>query len=75
MSFYDQVLREIVAAFGAALLIGNGLALARRRADARSGRTARKGDELTQAPIGRTVAFMVLGAVMLVAGLGALIAL
>ena len=44
MSFYDQVLREIVAAFGAALLIGNGLALARRRADARSGRTARKGE-------------------------------
>jgi hypothetical protein len=75
MSFYDQVLREIVAAFGAALLIGNGLALARRRADARSGRAGRKGDDLTQAPIGRTVAFMVLGAVMLVAGLGALIAL
>ena len=74
MSFYDQVLRELVAAFGAALLIGNGLALARRRADARSGHTGRRNDELVQAPVGRTVAFMVLGAVMLVAGLAALIA-
>jgi hypothetical protein len=74
MSFYDQVLRELVAAFGAALLIGNGLALARRRADARTGATGRRGDELVQAPVGRTVAFMVLGAVMLVAGLAALVA-
>jgi hypothetical protein len=75
MSFYDQVLREIVAAIGAALLIGNGLALARRRADAKSGGAGRRADELTQAPVGRTVAFMVLGAVMLIAGLAALIAL
>lgn len=75
MSFYDQVLREMIAAIGAALLIGNGLALARRRADAKAGGARRKADELTQAPVGRTVAFMVLGAVMLIAGLGALIAL
>jgi len=73
MSFYDQVLRELVAAFGAALLIGNGLALVRRRADARTGHTGRRADELVQAPVGRTIAFMVLGAVMLVAGLAALI--
>jgi hypothetical protein len=75
MSFYDQVLRELVAAFGAALLIGNGVALARRRADARAAVGGRSGDELAQAPVGRTVAFMVLGAVMLIAGLAALIAL
>ena len=74
MSFYDQVLRELVAAFGAALLIGNGLALVRRRADAKSGGASRKADELAQAPVGRTVAFMALGAVMLVAGLAAMIA-
>lgn len=72
MSFYDQVLRELVAAFGAALLLGNGFALLRRRADARAARATQRGDELTQAPVGRTVAFMVLGAVMLVAGIAAL---
>ena len=75
MSFYDQVLRELVAAFGAALLIGNGMALVKRRSDARTHRAGKKADELEQAPVGRTVAFMILGAVMLVAGLGALIAL
>jgi hypothetical protein len=32
---YDQVLRELVAAIGAALFLGNLLALARRRSDAR----------------------------------------
>ena len=36
MSFYDQVLRELVTAIGAALFLGNVLALARRRADARA---------------------------------------
>jgi len=34
VNFYDQVLREIVAAIGAALVVGNGLALMRRRRDA-----------------------------------------
>ena len=33
MSFYDQVLREFVLAFGAALFVANGLALVRRRRD------------------------------------------
>ncbi len=32
---YDQVLRELVAAIGAALFLGNLLALSRRRSDAR----------------------------------------
>jgi hypothetical protein len=32
---YDEVLRELVAALGAALFIGNVLALVRRRSDAR----------------------------------------
>ncbi len=35
MSFYDQVLRELLTALGAALLFGNLLALVRRRVDAR----------------------------------------
>ena len=32
-SFYDEVLRELMVAMGAALVVGNLLALARRRAD------------------------------------------
>ena len=34
MSFYDEVMRELIAAIGAALLIANLIALARRRKDA-----------------------------------------
>ena len=74
MSFYDQVLRELVAAFGAALLLGNGFALLRRRADARAAGADRRDGDLDRAPVGRTVAFMALGAVMLVAGIAALAA-
>lgn len=33
MSFYDEVLRELIVAFGAALFVANGLALLRRRRD------------------------------------------
>jgi hypothetical protein len=35
MSFYDQVLRELLTALGAALFVANALALSRRRTDAR----------------------------------------
>jgi hypothetical protein len=93
VSFYDEVLRELVAAFGAALLIGNLMALARRKRDIEA-RGARGGarnvkakgssrvqttgrtreGELVQAPVARSVAFAILGFVMLVAGLAALIA-
>ncbi len=80
MNFYDQVLREIVAAIGAALLFGNGYALIRRRRDAKAGvgksaGAVKKGEELIVAPIGRTLAFMLLGLLMLVAGVAALAAL
>ncbi len=34
MSFYDEVMRELIAAIGAALLVANLMALARRRKDA-----------------------------------------
>lgn len=33
MTFYDQVLRELIAAFGAALFVANCLVLLRRRRD------------------------------------------
>ena len=91
VSFYDEVMRELIAAIGAALLIANLIALARRQkdADARGARsgarsvkvkgssrvasTGRTRDgELVQAPVGRSVAFAILGFVMLVAGIAAL---
>lgn len=42
MSFYDEVMRELIAAIGAALLVANLIALARRRSDTRA-RGARSG--------------------------------
>jgi hypothetical protein len=87
-SFYDEVLRELVAAVGAALFIGNAIALFRRRADARAARNRtvarnRPGspvrgygratsNDLTQAPLARTVTYLVIGFVVMVAGLGAM---
>jgi len=80
VSFYDTVLRELFAAIGAALFLGSSLALWRRRADARLAETdpafrakRREAGELVQAPVGRTVAFAILGLVMMVAGIGALV--
>ncbi len=92
MSFYDEVLRELVVAFGAALLVANVLVLLRRRRDATTrvvtgtrsakakgaSRVATTGQtrdgELVQAPVARSVAFAVLGFVMMVAGIAALTA-
>lgn len=91
MDFYTEVMRELVAALGAALFLGNLIALLRRRDDAarrgrnaprsakakgssrvRSGHTAAA--DLAQAPIARTVVYMALGFVMMVAGIAALVA-
>ena len=88
-AFYDEVLRELIAAMGAALFFGNAYALIRRRRDRdRIGATtvarARPGSpvrgqanpgarkELAQAPVGRTVMFLVLGFVIMVAGIASL---
>lgn len=77
MSFYDDVLRELIAAVGAALFVGNLVALIRRRRDrqtapARAARPAGSGADrsadLTQAPTARTVTYMVLGFVVMVWG-------
>ena len=89
-SFYDGVLRELVAALGAALFFGNLWALYRRRADAQiaSQRTVarnrpgspvrgyRRNDanaDLPQAPLARTITYMAIGFVVMIAGLGAMI--
>ena len=89
-SFYDEVLRELIAAMGAALFFGNLYALLRRHRDADriSARTVERGRpgspvrspgqavgasrELAQAPVGRTIGFLVLGFVVMIAGIASL---
>jgi hypothetical protein len=86
--FYDGVLLELVTALGAALFLANGFALIRRNADRRQAARAavartRPGSpvrkevlaspgKLDQAPIGRTITFMVLGLVVALWGLASL---
>lgn len=90
MSFYDDVLRELVAAVGAALFFGNLIALFRRRSDRRraSQRAVARGrpgspvrsevaatrsrDTLPAAPLTRTVLYLVIGFVVMVAGIAAM---
>lgn len=79
MSFYDDVLRQLIAALGAALFVGNLVALIRRRADARRTAVGRKSakvdaEDLPVAPIGRTIGYMLLGLVVMVWGVASLLA-
>jgi hypothetical protein len=71
MGFYDEVLRELLIAMGAALFVGNLMALLRRRSEAADGEDA---GASPQAPLGRTVAFMVMGFVVAFWGLASLLA-
>jgi hypothetical protein len=73
MDFYDEVLRELLFAIGAALFVGNLLALVRRRAAVSPG-DGEDSDALPRAPVGRTVAFMALGFVVAFWGLASLLA-
>jgi hypothetical protein len=90
-SFYDEVLRELITATGAALFFGNLYALGRRGRDADrvAARTVERGRpgspvrsparpgarrELAQAPVTRTVTFVILGFVVMIAGLASLVA-
>ena len=90
-NFYDEVLRELITAMGAALFFGNLLALLRRPRDADrvSARTVERGRpgspvrsparpsarrELAQAPVTRTITFLVLGFVVMIAGIASLVA-
>jgi len=71
MGFYDEVLRELLVAMGAALFLGNLMALARRRAPAS---LTEDGHSLPSAPLARTVAYMVIGFVVALWGVASLIA-
>ncbi|GIU85935.1 MAG: hypothetical protein KatS3mg009_0450 [Acidimicrobiia bacterium] len=86
---YDQVLKELVLALGAALFLANAVALVRRRADAarvpertvarhRAGSPVRgygrpAGGELAQAPVARSVAYMLVGLVVAIWALASLV--
>ena len=88
-NFYDDVMRELVFALGAALFVANALVLMRRRRDAQEaedrtvsgsrpgspvrGYGRRDDSRLAQAPLGRTVAYLVIGFVVMIAGLGAIL--
>ena len=82
MGFYDEVLRELMVAMGAALFVGNLMALLRRRAAVPSGPGSEEpapvdtedGHGLAQAPVARTVAYMVMGFVIAFWGLASLLA-
>ena len=71
MDFYDEVLRELLFALGAALFLGNLWALVRRRAPAP---LAEDGRALPQPPLARTLTFLVIGLVVAVWGLASLLA-
>ena len=73
MGFYDEVLRELLVAMGAALFLGNLMALIRRRTPA-SLTESEDGHALPQAPVGRTVLYLVLGFVVAIWGIASLVA-
>ena len=92
-SFYDDVLRELVTALGAALFLCNLLALIRRGSDRRRAATraeartrpgspvrgkgsvaaARVRGDLPEAPVLRSVAFLVFGLVVMVWGIASIV--
>lgn len=76
MDFYDQVLRELLVAMGAALFVGNLMALLRRRAvpTPSAGQDGEDEHARQQAPVARTVAYMVMGFVVAFWGLASLLA-
>jgi hypothetical protein len=74
MSFYDEVLRELLVAMGGALFVGNLMALVRRRAPAPVPEDAEDGHALPQAPLARTLTYLVIGFVVAFWGLASLIA-
>ena len=71
MSFYDEVMRELVLALGGALFLANGSlvldagartpAAPARRAAALAGNDA---TDLAQAPLARTVTYMLIGLIV-----------
>ena len=83
VSFYDEVMRELVLGIGGALFVANAWALVRRRADAREAagtaggrsRGPAHGDDadLAVAPLARTVTYMLIGLIVAVWALASIV--
>jgi hypothetical protein len=75
VDFYDQVLRELITAVGAALFVGSAFALIRQRRPPQQPHE-RPSDssqgQLTKAPVARTVTFMLIGLIVMVWGIASL---
>jgi hypothetical protein len=70
----DEVMRELVLAIGGALFLANAFVLVRRRADAsHPGPQAKNSADLAQAPLARTVTYMLIGFVVAVWALASMI--
>ncbi|MDQ1515140.1 MAG: hypothetical protein QOE80_970 [Actinomycetota bacterium] len=76
MGFYDEVLRELLVAMGAALFLGNLMALLRRRAPAPAAEATDSDDghTLQQAPLARTVTYLLIGFIVALWGVASLVA-
>jgi hypothetical protein len=75
VSFYDSVLRELLVAIGAALFLGNLLALVRRRPPASLLEKSQQTDTAVQAaPVGRTLVYALLGFIVMIWGIASIAA-
>jgi hypothetical protein len=72
VGFYDEVMRELVLALGGALFVANAFALARRRAGVRRS-FGTEATDLAQAPLARTVTYMLIGLIVAVWALASII--
>jgi hypothetical protein len=71
VDFYDDVMRELLVALGAALFLGNIFALLRRRQP--PARVQARSDEpVLTVPVARTVAYAAIGFVVMVWGIASI---
>jgi hypothetical protein len=74
VDFYDEVMRELVLALGGALFLANAVALVRRRSNtSRAAPGGTDSADLTQAPLVRTVTYMLIGLIVAVWALASIV--
>jgi hypothetical protein len=73
VSFYDEVMRELVLALRGALFVANALALYRRRNDVPGASHGNDATDLAQAPLARSVTYMLIGLIVAVWALASII--